>query len=61
MSTNDLGKRGVQGAGDKQVPLILNVMNTDVVGGIASMPTAIKIANICVRQALPDNMPDHLR
>jgi len=53
--TNDFGERDIQSVGDKHVPLIHNVTNTDVVAGIsdadtdglygiASMLTAIKIA-----------------
>ncbi|MGH7060137.1 MAG: pyridoxal-phosphate dependent enzyme [Stellaceae bacterium] len=37
---NGFGEHGIQGIGDKHVPLIHNVMNTDIVAGVSDRSTA---------------------
>jgi cysteine synthase len=39
MLYNDFGEHNIQGVGDKHVPLIHNVMNTDIVVGISDVDT----------------------
>src|SRR4029434_10474770 len=38
---NGYGEHNIQGIGDKHVPLIHNVMNTDLVIGVSDRPTQI--------------------